>query len=171
MSSKDQSQRRTRKTTWLLLVLAVGLAVAAAVISVIFDESGGGVKDGYYTAQLSSYDDEGWREYLTIFVNDGKIATAELNATNQSGMLRSWDQEFIHQSHIKYNITPNHFSRLYCGRLVSFQDPAGVLPSLPGRRTHEIFIKLAEAALRASRAGRLEVVEIERPETNFPDDI
>jgi major membrane immunogen (membrane-anchored lipoprotein) len=171
MSPKENRPKRTLWKSGLLAVLAVFLAVAAATIAVRFDSPGQVLKDGYYTAQLDNFDKDGWREYLTIFVNDGAVATAELNAVNETGMLRSWNQDYVRDIYLKHRINPNHFARLYCGRLVSFQRPQNVLPAFPARKTHEIFIRLAEAALSSSRAGNLEVVEIPRPRTQFPDDI
>ena len=171
MSHEENRPRRSGLMTGLLIVLAVCLAVVVALAAARFDESAHGLNDGYYTAQIKEYDEEGWREYLTIFVNYGAVATAEFNAVNSSGMLRSWDQEYIRKGFLKHKVNPNQFSRLYTGRLVSFQNPGGVLPAYPGRKSHDIFIRLAEAALASSRLGRLEVAEVDRPETRFPDDI
>ena len=38
-----------------------------------------GLKDGYYTAEMSDYS-HGWKEYVTICVMENKIVSVEYNA-------------------------------------------------------------------------------------------
>ncbi|MDL2226432.1 hypothetical protein LJB86_02110 [Deltaproteobacteria bacterium OttesenSCG-928-M10] len=39
--------------------------------------SGGpGLRDGYYTAEAAEFDQLGWKEFLTIYVNNNIIVTA-----------------------------------------------------------------------------------------------
>jgi major membrane immunogen (membrane-anchored lipoprotein) len=152
----------------LAAALALGLALALAPGCEQGPES---LKDGYYTAEMADYGQDGWKEYLTIYVNDGTIASAEFNAVNRGGLLRSWDQDFIQRTHLKYKIHPNLFPRLYASYLVSVKEPARILPVAPARRTHEVFIRLAEAALAGSRAGDMAVRIVPRPPTSHPDDI
>ena len=70
-----------------------------------------------------------------------------------------------------YHVNPNLFPRLYASYLVSVQDPARIQPLARGRRTHEVFIKLAQAAIAGSRAGTQGVMTIPRPESAHPEDI
>jgi major membrane immunogen (membrane-anchored lipoprotein) len=147
------------------------LAALALFLAAGCDDQSGALKDGYYTAEVADYGAEGWREYLTIYVNDGAISTAEFNAANRSGLLRSWDQDYIHQSYLKYRVNPNLFPRLYASYLVTVQDPGRVQPVSRGRRTHEVFVRLAEAAIGASLDGDASVRSIQRPPTAHPDDI
>jgi major membrane immunogen (membrane-anchored lipoprotein) len=135
------------------------------------EDQSGAMRDGYYTAEVEDYDADGWKEFLTIYVNDGSIATAEFNAVNKSGMLRTWDQDYVRQIHLRYHVNPNLFPRLYANYLVSVQDPARIQPLARGRRTHGIFIKLAQAAIEGSRTGRQGVMTIPRPKTDHPEDI
>jgi major membrane immunogen (membrane-anchored lipoprotein) len=127
--------------------------------------------DGYYTAQSAQYCAEGWKDYLTIYVNDGVIATAEFNAVNSSGLLRSWDQDYMSKIYDRYHVNPNLFPRLYINYLLSVQDPDQIQPAKHGRKTHEIFVLLARQAIESSRLGNLSVAEVHLPQTRFPDDI
>jgi major membrane immunogen (membrane-anchored lipoprotein) len=149
----------------------VALMAAAGILAAGCDDTGPGLKDGYYSARVDESDADGWREFLTIFVNDGTIATAEFNASNRGGMLRSWDQDHVRGVYLRHKVNPNLFPRLYCGYLVSVQDPARVQPVGGGRRSHEIFVALAEAAIKASRLGLTAVADVRRPVTAFPEDI
>jgi major membrane immunogen (membrane-anchored lipoprotein) len=127
--------------------------------------------DGYYTAQVAGFGPDGWKEYLTVYVNDGTIATAEFNAFNASGLLRSWDQDYISDIYLKYGVNPNHFPRLYANTLVSVQDPSRIQAVTGGRNTHAILVALAVEVINSSRTGNTAVIEINRPEVIYPDDI
>ena len=57
------------------------------------------MQDGTYTAQMTEYS-HGWKEYVTITVNNGEIVTTEYNAENLSGFIKSWDNAYM------YNMKP-----------------------------------------------------------------
>jgi major membrane immunogen (membrane-anchored lipoprotein) len=129
------------------------------------------LQDGYFTAKNLNYDKNGWQEYLTIFVNDGIITTVEFNAQNNSGFLRSWDMDYISEEHERTGVNPNYYPRLYASYLIALQDPSRIQSITGGRRTHEIFINLAKAAINQSLIGDLKIIEVDIPPTEYPDDI
>jgi major membrane immunogen (membrane-anchored lipoprotein) len=127
--------------------------------------------DGYYIAMAKDYDSEGWRDYLTICVNNGIITTAEFNAVNDNGLLRSWDMDYLSRVHVKGQLNPNHYPRQYCSFLISLQDPAKVRALEGGRRSHQIFVLLAKAAIDYSRNGIHDIAEVGLPENTHPNQI
>jgi major membrane immunogen (membrane-anchored lipoprotein) len=109
------------------------------------------------------FDADGWKDYLTIFINNGLITTAEFNAINENGLLRSWDMDYLSRIHIKGQLNPNHYPRQYCSFLINLQDPGKVRPLEGGRRSHEIFVLLSKAAISYSRLGVNDIALVEIP--------
>ncbi|MDR3038586.1 MAG: FMN-binding protein [Candidatus Adiutrix sp.] len=116
------------------------------------------MKDGYYTAEAADFDAGGWKEFLTIYVSDGRIVTAEYNARNAGGFLRSWDMADKRSMNAALGTYPNKYSRAYTLALLNRQDPARVLP-IPGgaAQVHPRFRRLAEAAVAQARVGNRRV--------------
>ncbi|MDR0355626.1 MAG: FMN-binding protein [Deltaproteobacteria bacterium] len=129
------------------------------------------LKDGYYTAASMDFNEHGWKEYLTICVNNGHITTAEFNAYNEDGLLRSWDMDYLSLIHGKIQFNPNHYPRQYCSFLVSVQNPDKIQIIEGGRRSHEIFVILARAAIDFSRQGKNDIALIKLPPSAYPDDM
>jgi major membrane immunogen (membrane-anchored lipoprotein) len=119
----------------------------------------------------STFNQDGWKDYITIYVNNGVISTAEYNAFNQTGLLRSWDTDYLKSITTKDSFNPNHYPRQYCSFLVAVQNPDRVQTIEGGRKTHEIFVVLAKAAIEISRRGKNEIAQVDLPETSYPDEI
>jgi major membrane immunogen (membrane-anchored lipoprotein) len=127
--------------------------------------------DGYYTAMSADYNEDGWKEYITIYVKSGVIRTIEYNAQNSSGLLRSWDMDYIGIRHQRTGTSPNHYARLYASSLITLQDPDRIQPIIGGRKTHAIFITLAKAAIEQSRKSDVRIVTAPQPAAKYDMDI
>jgi major membrane immunogen (membrane-anchored lipoprotein) len=120
----------------------------------------------------SEFNKDGWKDYLTVYVKNGTIITAEYNAFNQTGLLRSWDTDYLKSIYKPGLQSPNHYPRQYCSFLVAVQDPDRIQTIDGGRKTHEIFVLLAKSALDYSRQGKNEIAEVTLPEEfAFSDEI
>ena len=84
-----------------------------------------GLKDGYYTAEMSDYS-HGWKEYVTICVMENKIVSVEYNAENASGFIKSWDNAYM-QTMLHSNGTyPNEYTRDYASQLLEDQGNSSI---------------------------------------------
>ena len=127
-----------------------------------------GLRDGYYTAEAADFDHLGWKEYLTIYVNNNTIVTAEYNAKNASGFLRSWDMDYMRRMNKATGTYPNKFSRAYTSALLNRQNPNQINAIYGAEQSHKIFQLLAEAAIDRARAGDKKVAFVSLPETAAP---
>ncbi|MDR3289225.1 MAG: FMN-binding protein [Peptococcaceae bacterium] len=128
------------------------IVIAAALLSGCQGRDGT-MRDGYYTAEATDYDSEGWKDFLTIYVSDNKIVTAEFNAYTRFGFLRSWDPDYQRQERTKTGLHPSEYLRTYTGELLNLQNPASVLVVAGAERQHQIFQLLAAAAMVQAQAG------------------
>lgn len=71
----------------LALLLCAGCATSAP-------DPAPDYRDGVYTAEAEDYSDSGWKDTVTVIVEDGKITEAEWNAVNEEGQ----DKKSLSQS-------------------------------------------------------------------------
>ena len=135
------------------LALALALAFFPAACTPGTPE----LKDGYYTAEADAFDAQGWKEYLTICVFNGRIVSAEYNARNSRGFLRSWDMADKRRSTLATGTNQSKYSREYAAALLNRQDPAQIMPIPGASQVFPNFQRLAEAAVKQARAGNPQV--------------
>jgi major membrane immunogen (membrane-anchored lipoprotein) len=124
------------------------------------------LKDGYYLAEAENYDDYGWKEYVSVFINNNRIVSVEYNAINKSGLIKSWDMEYMRTMNAVSKTYPNEYARYYVTALLETQNP-GKVDVLTGATTSFIaFRLLSSAALARARRGDKNVnyVDIPKPE-------
>jgi major membrane immunogen (membrane-anchored lipoprotein) len=109
--------------------------------------------DGYYTAEAAAFDEEGWKDFITLYVANNKIVTVEFNARNSSGFAQSWDPDYQRAKRAETGLHPSKYLRTYTGELLNLQNPANVLVVEHAERQHEIFQLLTEAAIVQAKAG------------------
>ncbi len=68
--------------------------VGSAVSSMADGDTAGKLKDGKYTAEGKEYDDEGWKPYVEIEVENGKIDDVDIDAVNQKGDFKKEDDKY-----------------------------------------------------------------------------
>ena len=130
-------------------------ALLAALLVCALGCSGetGKLQNGYYTAEAQYFDEYGWKEYLSIYVNNGHIVTAEYNAKNPSGFIKSWDMDYMRQMNSIDKNYPTRYTRNYAGALVTLQDPSRIDAMSGATNSHRSFTLLAAAAIKRARAG------------------
>ena len=133
----------------ILIVLALTLITTLAACAA----QDGGLKDGYYSAETAEFDEYGWKEYLTICVSDGSIVAVEYNAKNRSGLVKSWDMDYMRTMNEVDHTYPNEYTRVYSQALLDSQNPAAVDVITGATTSHGVFVRLAEAAIAQAVAG------------------
>jgi len=116
--------------------------------------------DGYYTAEEAEYVD-GWKEYVTIYVNNGKIVTAEFDGRDESGFIKSWDMDLMRLMNQTKKTYPSKYMRAYVSELVERQSTEGI-EAVPGATDScHSFRQLADAAILQARAGASQVAFVD----------
>ena len=110
-------------------------------------------KNGYYTAEAKDFDEHGWKEFVTIFVKDGVIISAEYNAKNTSGFIKSWDMEYMRVMSRSDGTYPNEYTRLYAANLINTQNPDDIDIITGATHSHGTFVQLARAAIERANIG------------------
>lgn len=142
-----------------------GLIIFAAVV-IIFNFTFTGFKseekmqDGFYTAIAKEFYN-GWKEYVCIFVKDGKIISAEYNAMDASGYIKAWDNEYMRNMSSRAGTYPNAYTRGYIAQLLSDQNAESIDVISGATHSHGIFSKLAVAVIESAKKGEHEKVIVD----------
>jgi major membrane immunogen (membrane-anchored lipoprotein) len=111
------------------------------------------MKDGYYTAEASSFDRRGWKEFVTIRVSNGRIIMVEYNAKNFSGFIKSWDMEYMRNMKQVNGRYPNEYTRIYSAALLNKQEIGGIDALAGATDSYRTFIQLAQRAIEKAKMG------------------
>ena len=118
------------------------------------------MKDGFYTAEMSDYS-HGWKEYICIMVKDGKIVSAEFNAKNPSGYIKSWDNTYMKNRYAVAGTYPNEYTRYYTSELLEQQDDSGVDALSGASNSGSNFNKLTAAVIEQAIKGNSDTIQVE----------
>ncbi len=141
-----------------LTVLVLILAVAALILY----KNSSTMKDGYYTAEMGS-PSYGWKEYLCIQVKQGIIVSAEFNAKNDSGFIKSWDNTYMENMNPISGTYPNKYTREYVQQLIDEQKDIKVDSITGATGSGDNFKKLVAAVLEQAKNGdsKIKIVDSE----------
>jgi major membrane immunogen (membrane-anchored lipoprotein) len=162
MEKKDMKKNTAPVLPGLTMLL---LLVASCSIGAGRSGSGGQkLADGYYTAEATAYDRYGWKDYITIYIDNNNIVTAEYDAKNASGFLKSWDMDYMRLMGAQSRIYPAIYSREYSAALLRLQGPEGIDALAGATRSYNSFKILAETAISQARANKKTVALVELPD-------
>ena len=119
--------------------------------------------EGYYAAEMDSFDDQGWKAFVSLYVASGKIINVEFDAKNEAGFLKSWDMDNIRWMKASKKMYPNKYMRAYSIALLNWQDPDKIHPLAGAEKYCDIFKLLAKAAMGQSRQGNKDIVKVGYP--------
>jgi major membrane immunogen (membrane-anchored lipoprotein) len=140
---------------YTLCLACLGLAALSCA------RKGSALKDGYYTAEALVFDAYGWKEFVTICVNNGVITSVEYNAEDPSGFIRSWDMNYMRQMNRISGTYPNEFSRIYAARFIIRQSVEGIDALSGATNSYYSFMKLTGAVIAKAQAGDTSVALID----------
>lgn len=149
-----------RKLIFMALTLAFAISLSAC------STTASEMKDGYYTAEAADFDQYGWKEFITVYVNNNKIITVEYNAKNASGFIKSWDLDYMRTMNSECGTYPNEYARSYSVSLLNWQDPAKVDAVTGATHSYSSFQVLAEAVIAQARAGDKQVAFVTLPQSD-----
>ncbi|MDR1566269.1 MAG: FMN-binding protein [Treponema sp.] len=144
-------------TVMIPLLLIAALVSACRGSSVKFSP-------GYYAAEAKNFDSHGWKEYVSIFINNNEIVTVEYNAKNAAGFIKSWDMDYMRAMNRVSGTYPNEYTRIYAGALLESQDPDRIDALSGATASYHSFKLLAKAAIVQAKAGDKSVSFIDIPE-------
>ena len=121
------------------------------------------LSNGYYVAEMKDFDSYGWKEFVSIYVNNGHIITVEYNAKNASGFIKSWDQDYMREMNAVDFTYPNKYTREYAFALLNFQDLSRIDVVSGATHSYQTFILLSHAVIEQAKKGNTQIALVEQP--------
>ncbi|MCL1927991.1 MAG: FMN-binding protein [Treponema sp.] len=112
---------------------------------------------------MNDFDFYGWKDFVSIYVNNGHITTVEYNAKNASGFIRSWDQDFMRAMNAVDFTYPNRYTREYVFALLNFQDLERIDVVSGATHSYHSFILLSQAVIEQARKGDNQIALVKMP--------
>jgi major membrane immunogen (membrane-anchored lipoprotein) len=142
---------------WLLLAASCGGGEGGG-------PGGAKLANGYYTAEAAAFNSHGWKEYITIYVDNNNIVTVDYDAKNASGFPRSWDMDYMRSMvALEGRTYPTAYGREYSMALLRLQQPEGIDALAGATESYKCFKILAATAISQARANNKEVALVELP--------
>ncbi len=135
-------------------LLVIFLVVLCAFCTACSDDT---LKDGYYTAEMKEYN-FGWKEYVTIIVKNGEIVSAEYNAKNISGFVKSWDNAYMKNMNSVSGTYPNEYTRLYAAQLKENKSGDSIDMISGATESGVNFRELSKAVIEQAQKGDSSIV-------------
>lgn len=126
----------------------------------LFEENSYMYQDGVYRAEYIDYYD-GYKDYVEIAVKDSEIYTVDYNGLDESGKLKSLDEDFKTRYLTEYETYPSEFMPIYSNHLVQKQTLDGLEVYKGTDKDYESFKRLAEQALDNAKIGNKEVSSVD----------
>ncbi|MCT8978615.1 FMN-binding protein [Clostridium sp. CX1] len=118
------------------------------------------LKDGKYKAEASDFDDKGWKPFVEMEVNGGKIATVKFDYTNKDGKFKSEDAEYNKNMEAKVKTGPAKYTKQLSEDLVAKQDPAKVDTVTGATHSTDNFKKLSTQLVDNAKKGDTAVSKV-----------
>lgn len=97
-------------------------ALAAACLAAAL-LAGCGYQDGSYTAEFKHFDSLGYKDYLTVTVQNGAITAAEFDGKNAFGGKKSQDTDYARRMRPLAGTDPAALAEHYAGALLGLERP------------------------------------------------
>ena len=134
------------KRVWAALAVIMMLAALLTGCS-------SGMKDGTYKAEFKDFDDHGWKDYVSITVEGGKITAVDYDALNADGAKKSEDTAYRESMEPIAGTYPEKFYKELEDQLIEQQDLKKVDAVAGATTSSNDFKILAVEALKNAKSG------------------
>jgi len=123
--------------------------------------AGADLQDGTYTLEESDFDENGWKVFMEVTVEDGKITSSNYNYENADGQLKTDDEEYQEMMKDKTGVGPQEFVKQLNDNLVATQDAQLVDIVTGATHSSEAFLNYAQQLIQAAQNGDTETITIQ----------
>ncbi len=123
--------------------------------------AGAPLQDGTYRLEEKDFDDHGWKTFVEIKVEDGKIVATDYDYVNEEGTLKSEDEGYQEAMSDKVGIGPVEFTKELADALIATQNALDVDIVSGATSSSASFINYAQQLIQAAQKGDTETIIIE----------
>jgi len=123
--------------------------------------AGADMQDGTYTLQETDFDENGWKVFMEMTVEGGKITSSNYNYEDNDGQLKTEDEGYQEMMKDKSGVGPQEFVKQLNDGLVATQDAQLVDIVTGATHSSEIFVNYAQQLIQAAQNGNTETITID----------
>lgn len=123
--------------------------------------AGADMQDGTYTLEETDFDDNGWKVFMEMTVEDGKITSSNYNYEDADGQLKTEDEEYQEMMKDNSGVGPQEFVKQLNEGLVATQDAQLVDIVTGATHSSEVFVNYAQQLIQAAQNGHTETITID----------
>src|SRR5690625_232395 len=127
--------------------------------------AGADLQDGTYTLQETDLDENGWKVFMEITVEDGKIVSSNYNYEDEDGQLKTDDDGYQEMMKEKAGVGTQEFVKQLNDGLVATQDAQLVDIVTGATHSSEAFVNYAQQLIQAAQNGDTETIIINNTAT------
>lgn len=127
--------------------------------------AGADMQDGTYRLEEQNVDENGWKVFIEITVEEGKIKASDYNYTDADGQLKTDDESYQEMMKDKSGVGPQEFVKQLNEGLVATQDAQLIDVVTGATHSSEAFINYAQQLIQAAQNGHTETIVINNGET------
>lgn len=127
--------------------------------------AGADIQDGTYRLEEQNFDENGWKVFIEITVEDGKIKATDYNYTDENGQLKTDDESYQEMMKDKSGVGPQEFVKQLNEDLLATQDAQLIDVVTGATHSSETFINYAQQLIQAAQDGHTETIFINNGET------
>ncbi len=146
----------------------MGFLLIACLLFVGLLAACGGSKvyqDGEYRAEFAKFDSYGYKDYLTLTVEDGSITKVEYNARDAEGLLRTEDEKYAQEMEAVRETYPELYTTNLINQLLEKQDIEKVDMIAGATYSSDSFKALFTALEENMQEGNTELLLVENVPT------
>lgn len=122
--------------------------------------AGAAMQDGTYRLEEQDFDDNGWKVFLEMTVEDGKIVSSDFDYVNEEGTLKTEDEEYQNMMAESSGVGPQEFTEQLTESLIATQNALEVDIVSGATGSSASFINYAQQLIQAAQKGDTETIVI-----------
>ena len=119
--------------------------------------------DGTYRAEYDKEDSRGWKGFVEVTVEGGKMTAATFDYINADGALKSADEGYNTSMKETAGTGPAEFTVALTESLIATQDPAKVDVVTGATSSSQEFVNFTTALMAQMQEGNTEVLVVAQP--------
>lgn len=123
--------------------------------------AGADMQDGTYTLEETDFDENGWKVFIEMTVDDGKITSSKYNYEDADGQLKTEDEDYQEMMKDKTGVGPQEFVKQLNDELVATGDAQLVDIVTGATHSSEAFVNYAQQLIQAAQKGNVEPIIID----------
>ena len=117
-------------------------------------------QDGQYRAEYAQFDEYGWKDYVTVTVEENKVTAVEFDAVNELGEKKSENASYRESMEAITKTYPEKFCAEYGEQYIEKQEAKDLDAIAGATKSHDSLVTLLSALQKPMEEGNTDPVTV-----------